>query len=660
MTAETLDLAVGTNLWFEGDRWVVAEHEGATIRLTHGDQVRRVAIASLIGAAAPFEGSAEPVSARDELDVLLLSALPKAKREKVVHETEVIAQAIADGAVSGDVGAAYSAAAASLNVSERTLYRMIANYREHGPAGLVDARTLRETRRSIDPAWDEICTSVLASYRDKSNPSRKTVIRETNKTYLSKHPDGQAPSNASAYRRVNELDKGHYTFGDAKQRRSVANRPAPPYGRLKATRPGEFSVLDTNRLDVFAMEPVSGRWTNVELTVAMDARTRCVGGIRLRPVAAKSMDVASVIHQTLTPQQWGRNSDSPEGPYVGVPAQIGPDLSMVPDSLVVDHGKVYLSEHVLSVCDRLGINVQPARPYTPTDKPIVERFFLTLRQGLLEHLTAYKGPDIASRGKDIESGAFYYVTELEQIIREWVGIYHDTPHDGLCDPRLPRVELTPRQMFERDIAQSGVLRIPATEDLAMEFLEVQWRGIHHYGVDINSMRYDGPGLNAYRAKKSAYGGAHPGKWPFTVDRDDVRYVYFRDPDSRAWHRLEWEHAHAINAPFSADAAAYTRRVSMQDPRLIDPADAVDELLAAWSKQTVTERRDRVLAQRLSAQRDADAEPGTDPREAASVPGVISLLERRKDRDEPAISDDTDVFDAYYADNPDGAMEVFED
>lgn len=660
MTAETLDLTVGADLWFEGDRWVVAEHEGATVRLTHGDQVRRVAVASLIGSATPFDEPEVSSSEKSELDVTLLSALPKAKREKAIHQSEVIAQAITDGATSGDMGEAYAAAAALLDVSERTLYRMVANYRKQGPAGLVDARTLRDTRRSIDPAWDEICTAVLVSYRDRSTPSRKTVIRETNKTYRSKHPERQVPSDASAYRRVKELDTGRYTFGDAKQRRSVAHRPAPPYGRLKALRPGEFFVLDTNRLDVFAMEPVSGRWTNVELTVAMDARTRCAGGLRLRPVAARSMDVASVIHQTLTPQQWGRKPDSPVGPYAGVPDQIGPDLSMVPDTIVVDHGKVYLSEHVLSVCDRLGINVQPARPYTPTDKPIIERFFRTLRQGLLEHLPAYKGPDIASRGKDIESGAFYYVTELEQLIREWVGIYHETPHDGLCDPHLPHVNLTPRQMFERDMAQSGVLRIPATQDLAMEFLEVEWRGIHHYGVDVNSMRYDGPGLNAYRAKKSDYGGAHPGKWPIMVDRDDVRFVYFKDPVSGLWHQLEWEHAHAINAPFSADAAAYTRRVSIQDPRLADPADALDELLAAWSKQAVIERRDRVLAQRLSAQGAADSEPGADPRETASVPGVISLLERRRNRDEPAITDDTDVFDAYYADNPGGPMGVFED
>ena len=65
-------------------------------------------------------------------------------------------------------------------------------------------------------------------------------------------------------------------------------------------------------------------------------------------------------------------------------------------------------------------------------------------------------------------------------------------------------------------------------------------------------------MNDYRGTRSPYGGAHPGKWPFLVDRDDIRAVFFRDPATHGWHRLEWEHAPGIDAPFSADAARYVR------------------------------------------------------------------------------------------------------
>ena len=38
-------------------------------------------------------------------------------------------------------------------------------------------------------------------------------------------------------------------------------------------------------------------------------------------------------------------------------------------------GGLDLSEHVIAACARLGITIQPAIPYKPTDKPTVERFF---------------------------------------------------------------------------------------------------------------------------------------------------------------------------------------------------------------------------------------------------------------------------------------------
>jgi transposase InsO family protein len=104
-----------------------------------------------------------------------------------------------------------------------------------------------------------------------------------------------------------------------------------------------------------------------------------------------------------------------------------------PETLVIDHGKAFLSAHVISVCTRLGISIQPAQPRKPTDKPTLERFFKTLREGLIQHLPAYKGPDVYSRGENMEN-AFYYLHELEDIIREWVAVYHCSPCDGLAVP----------------------------------------------------------------------------------------------------------------------------------------------------------------------------------------------------------------------------------
>lgn len=190
------------------------------------------------------------------------------------------------------------------------------------------------------------------------------------------------------------------------------------------------------------------------------------------------------------------------------------------------------------------------------------------------------------------------------------------------------------------------------------------RTIQHYGVEINGQRYDGPGINDHRSTRSPYGGAHPGKWPFMVDRDDIRTVFFRDPTTHAWHRLDWEHAAQIDAPFSADAAAYVRALGVKTHRHVDPQQAVQDLLTDWTAGEVTTRRDRNLAIRLSAQRAAgqgEAVDAADARETASVPGVVDLLARRRDRAEVLPDDLDDVFARYYAEHPEAdGLEVFDE
>ncbi len=247
-------------------------------------------------------------------------------------------------------------------------------------------------------------------------------------------------------------------------------------------------------------------------------------------------------------------------------------------------------------------------------------------------------------------------------------VYHHTRHDGLCVPELPRVGFSPSEMFEIGVAKSGGLLLPANPDLAYEFLDVRWRTIQHYGVEVDGLRYDGSGLTLYRTTRSPYGGVHAGKWPIFVDNHDIRHTWFQDPDSHRWHQLVWEHGACLNQPFSRDAADYAKRIAVREHRHFDPAAAVRDLLLAWSRDDVATRRDRALARRLSAHRPHPETEGQqsgidDERDTASVPGVAELLDElatsRTQRLE--VVDDVDVFDRYYAEHPDeDVFEVFDE
>ena len=284
------------------------------------------------------------------------------------------------------------------------------------------------------------------------------------------------PTRTSAYRFLDELDHQAPTFsGSAKRRRESRTGRSGRYGRLRPVRPGEYLLMDTTRSDVFALDPRTMRWVQAEITVAMDWYTRCITGLRVTPVSTKAVDVSAPCTRRSGPaRRAGTGPSHAAWPDHGLPRHVLVDRdawtqdpgaagpALVPETIVIDHGKVYVSAHVTSVCRRMGISIQPARLRTGRDKGPVERFFRTLREGLLEALPGYKGPDVYSRGLNPEGDAFLFLDELEAIIREWVAVvYHHRPQPGLVEPRLPGLPVSPAMMFEHGVARAGYVEVPA-------------------------------------------------------------------------------------------------------------------------------------------------------------------------------------------------------
>jgi hypothetical protein len=236
-------------------------------------------------------------------------------------------------------------------------------------------------------------------------------------------------------------------------------------------------------------------------------------------------------------------------------------------------------------------------------KEPLERWFRTLGEQLLAALPGYKGPDVYRRGKDPEQQAFYFLSELEQIVRRWTAeCYHRQSHAGLCVPEVPGLEVSPLEMFAHGIARAGYLQVPARADLVFDFLKVEWRTIQHYGVEIGGLRYDGAALNPYRNRTSPYTGEHAGRWPLRVDPGDVSRVWFQDLADDAWHELRWEHADAVGGPFSSEALAYARQLATATHRFPDTRRALAELLEQWGAGLAGNHAERRMALRLSEQR----------------------------------------------------------
>ncbi|HET9966636.1 MAG TPA: hypothetical protein VFQ68_00285, partial [Streptosporangiaceae bacterium] len=266
----------------------------------------------------------------------------------------------------------YQAKAADLGISVRTVQRWVAALQESGPAGVVDGRSLRgaDPLGGVDERWLEMCRLVLAEHTEASRPTKELMLRRVSAPLAAEHGEGTVPEPGQRRARavLADLTRGTNAFtGSTKGKRSIAARPQGVYGRLRPTRPGEFLLLDTTPLDVFAMEPVTLRWVRCELTIAMDLYSRAVTGLRLSLVSTKSVDAALVLFEALRP---GSRQHTSGGllPYAGLPDLVVAGdgtaglAGVAAETVVVDHGKIYLSDHLLSVCQRLGISVQPARP----------------------------------------------------------------------------------------------------------------------------------------------------------------------------------------------------------------------------------------------------------------------------------------------------------
>jgi hypothetical protein len=297
------------------------------------------------------------------------------------------------------------------------------------------------------------------------------------------------------------------------------------------------------------------------------------------------------------------------------------------------------------------------------NKGPVERFFLTLRHGLLQELPGYKGPDLYSRGVAPEHEAFFYLDELEATIREWVAVvYHHRPHAGLIDPGLPRLTLTPSEMFEAGVARAGYIEAPRDPDLAYEFLEAEWRTIQHRGVEWDYRFYDGAVLKRYVGRKSPY-REKGGLWPIHVNPDDIRQVYFRDPDTRLWRALQWEHAASLQMPMSREATKFARALAAKRYRYFDDALALAELLerrALGQGRSMAERR---MDLRLAREHDslaADLAAGSAAVAPQSPPQATALTGERPREvftgtrdlgrdDEPDEEPQSDADEHYYDD-----------
>jgi transposase InsO family protein len=588
-------LRIGDRVRFDGSVHQVVGIEGTMLRLLAEDGLPWLAAAGHLMAAADFEIMGRDGSERVIPPVALLGAVPEPVAERArfweTHILEVLT-GLPGGAPEGAVprpdfdprlrglaereaAKAAELAAAGEPGSGRNLRRLRQQYERQGLWGLVDHRATRLSREfgRVDERVVEAAAEAMEEQTDDSTGTRKRAWRRAQEILADRYPGEEVPlpSRASVYRLFAALEGGRHTFGSAVRRRSNANRPATPFTATTAQRPGEVVQTDTTPLDVMAVfdDGVLGR---PELTITLDVATRTIGSAVLRPAGTKAVDAAVLLARMLVPEPMRPGWDPalsmarsvlPHQRLVTVDRRLAAAAAkpvIVPSTIVIDHGKVFVSETFMTACRVLGISVQPARPYTPTDKGIVERTFRSVNTLFCQYVAGYTGSDVTRRGRDVAGRAAWTLPQLQELLDEWiVAGWQSRPHDGLRSPYIPGRELSPNEAYAVMVARAGYLPVPLSGEDYVELLPVTWRAVNDYGIQIDYRTYDCAELGACRRRSSA-AAARNGRWEVHYDPYDLSRVWLRDPDREGWITVPWTQLPMVSAPFADFTWRHAREI----------------------------------------------------------------------------------------------------
>ena len=445
---------------------------GTSVRLRSHDGAEQVVLGTHLMAAAGFtvvEGSALP-----EMAFGLLESLPEqtlaAAREWEGHVLEVNTgwsvnaepgTAARDGydPAATTISQRATVKAAELGVSVRTVHARRTRYADQGLWGLVDQRAVREwavTGRA-DARLVAAIREVVEAETATSTGTRSRLIRRVTKKLDADHGPGAVPlpSRSTFYQLIDTLSAGRHTFGSAVTRRQTANRPQGMFTPSFAARPGEQVQIDSTPIDVMVLLD-NGVPVRADLTIVVDIATRTICAAVLRPVGTKAVDAALLLARMLVPEPmrpgWSESlrmsaSVLPHARLLDIDARMELAAArpvIVPDTIVIDGGKVFVSDTFTRACDRLGVSVQRARPHTPTDKPVVEATFGAINTLFCQHVASYTGSNTTLRGADV-TGA-WALPELQELLDEWLlAGWQTRPHDALRDPQQPRPCPSPRR-----------------------------------------------------------------------------------------------------------------------------------------------------------------------------------------------------------------------
>lgn len=551
--------------------------------------------------------------------------------------------------------------AGGFEVGASRVKRQRQRYQAGGLAALIDGRRVKAAP-GLGRTDGRVVAAMVEAIGEATEASSRTAgytLWRTGQILVERYGRDPlpvpVPSRATLYRLFAALSAGRHTAGSARTRRSLANRPDGPFHARTVAAPGELVQIDSTPLDVLVLleDGVTGR---VELTGMIDVATRSVTAAVLRPTT-KAVDASVLLARTLTPEPmrpgWAEalrmsRSVLPHRRMLALDDRLEKAAAapvIVPDTIVFDQGSVFVSRTFKASCAALGITYQPAHPGSPTERPQIERLMGSVATLFAQFVAGYTGSHPDRRGRGIEHEALWSLPELQELLDEWIVLWHNRPHEGLRDPLAPGRVFTPNEKYATLLDSCGYIPIALGPEDYVQLLPACWRAINAYGIAIGRRTYDAAELNPYRRQPSGIAG-RKNLWEVRSDPYDISRVWVRDHLHGRWITVFWTHLRRDAAPFGELAWDHVRAKLPQATEQ-EMADAVQDLLERahqGPKTTASAKRDRRVAARtrVTTEPTWPRPPSPEPQEGPDADTGPELIGEGKTAEVIPLG----IFDAY--------------
>ena len=465
--------------------------------------------------------------------------------------------------------------AAERRVAVGTMYRKFRELETQGPGTVLDRR--RERGPEADPGFDAqflaIAERMLTENRDRSTIKSHSFWIDVCAEVRNVHDGGDPVPEPSLERFrtwLGRKPKSAHHFGKATTRRNTADAADADrhLGGLVATRPGEVVIIDSNRLDVLGVDPVTGTVLIMVWTLAWDLYSAWPLALRITAGDPTDVDLALLLSDIVRPRPQGAAGRCR---FWGVPDQlivrIGEDWGvgpaayapmLIPQAILVDGAKAALGKLVRKAAEPLGCDIMEAHPRTGSDKAALERNFGSMGTMYLQHFPGYKASSVTDRGRAPQADALLTPEEHEDAWWHWVELaWQKRPHPGLRDPAFMQRRLTPEERYEMGIARAGFHHLPADPKLWLRLLPAKLLKVERSGIRHEELTFDSEKLDPYRRDSDLPGAG--GDWRVRVDRRDLLHVWLEDHENDKFIRVPWRHLRAGDPLFGDRALHYLKR-----------------------------------------------------------------------------------------------------